>query len=222
MESLPLGWDMDNFLKYLTLDAHFFKLQRLVQTIRPFFFTGMSPSGHDFFSNEEKVMVYLRKVEPSLLHIAEDGNVMYNMQGQILKGEFFANNLVMDLYSANHWEFKFLGRPDGAMMSRISKRIRPLASQPTSLFPGETGSSFFSIDGIHMHGREVYDHSLERSFPFRESSTMSCARIWTYKLVFSLKISPDPSEPLIMVPVWGVGVTQLYFEASSSSKSIRN
>ncbi|CAG8483250.1 10862_t:CDS:2, partial [Acaulospora morrowiae] len=221
-ERLPVGWDMDNFLKYLTLDACFFKLQRLVQIIRPFFFIGLSLPGRDFFSNEEKVMVYIRRVEPSLLHISEDGNVMYRRQGQILKGEFFANHVAMDLHSANHWEFKFLGRSDGIMMSRISERIWPLTNRSASYFLGEPGSSFFDIDDTRMHCRQVYDHSVGRSFRLYKSSTVSCARIWICKLVFSLKKSPDPDKSLIIVPVWGVGVTQLYFEASSITKSIRN
>ncbi|CAG8598446.1 24652_t:CDS:2 [Cetraspora pellucida] len=212
-EILPVGWNLFNFIQCLTQDACFFKLKGLFISIRPFYYFGMSPSAIDIFSREEKIVINLQKVNPTNFHIEND-DVMHIVQGQPLKAEFFTGNLAWDLISDNNWEFKFLNNLDNVMVKRISKEIRSQANPEVEYYPGEPGGAFFSIDDIEMNGSSVYDHTVERSFPLQQTSRpFSCVRIWLKKLVFSFRIPSDPDKPLIIVPKWGIGLTQIYHKS---------
>ncbi|KAF0386644.1 BTB domain protein [Gigaspora margarita] len=212
-ENLPLGWNLYNFIQCLTQDACFFKLKGLFISIRPFYYFSESLTAIDIFSREEKMVFNLQKVEPTKLHIEND-DVMHVVQGKHIKAEFFAGNLVWDLISDNNWEFKFLNNWDNVMVKRISKEIRPQADPNVEYYAGESSGAFFSIDDIEMNGNDVYEHTVERSFSLQQTNRpFSCVRIWLKKLVFSLRIPNDPDKPLIIVPVWGIGLTQIYHKS---------
>ncbi|CAG8639266.1 14525_t:CDS:2 [Dentiscutata heterogama] len=212
-ENLPVGWNLYNFIQCLTQDACFFKLKGLFFSIRPFYYFGASPTAIDIFSREEKTVFNFQKVNPTNLHIEND-DVMHVVQDKRIKAEFFTGNIVWDLISDNNWEFKFINNLDNVMIKRISKEIRPQADQNVEYYIGESGGAFFSIDDIEMNGNDVYDHTVERSFPLQQTNRpFSCVRIWLKKLVFSLRIPNDPNKPLIIVPIWGIGLTQIYHKS---------